>query len=87
MLKAKFATLDGAMTETTMERSATLRQAQRSLCEAFGKTEGVVEAGVVLDGRAFTQGDDTPFAFAPDGATITVILKRPKPTIVLRRGF
>ena len=88
VLKAKFATLDGStMIETTMERSATLQMAQRSLREAFGKTEELVEAGVVLNGRAFTRGDDTPFEFAPDGVTITVIFKRMKPTLVLRRGF
>ncbi len=87
VLKAKFATLDGStMIETTMERSATLQMAQRSLCEAFGKTEGL-EAGVVLNGRAFTRGDDTPFEFAPDGVTITVIFKRMKPTLDIRRGF
>ena len=45
------------------------------------------EAGVVLNGRAFTRGDDTPFEFATDGVTITVIFKRMKPTLDIRRGF
>ena len=86
VLKATFASLSGSTTDMTIERITTLRDSQRILREAFGKSEEF-EAGVVLGGRVFTRGDDTPFEFAPDGSTIAVVFKRPKPKILCRHGF
>ncbi len=85
MLRATFAALSGATIETSLDRSATLRDAQRILCGAFGHPDGF-EVGVVMDGRVFTRADDTPFRSVPNGATITVVFKRMKPHVV-RRGF
>ncbi len=86
VLKATFASLSGSTTDMTIERIATLRDSQRILREAFGKSEEF-EAGVVVGGRVFTRGDDTPFESFPDGVTIAVVFKRPKPKILCRRGF
>ena len=84
MLRATFVTLSGVTIETSLDRSASLRDAQHILCGAFGH-DGF-EVGVVMDGKVFTRADDRPFRTVPDGATITVVFKKKRLHIV-RRGF
>ena len=86
LVKVTFATLTGSTANLTVRRDATLQESQRTLREAFGKTEEIT-ACVVLAGHVSTRGDDTPFEFAPDDATIVVIFKRPQWIVNLRRGF
>ena len=86
MLRATFTTLSGATIETSLDRSATLRDAQRILCGAFGHSDGFEVGVVMMDGRVFTRADDTPFQLVPDGARITVVFKKMKLHVV-RRGF
>ena len=85
MLRATFTTLSGVTIETSLDRSASLRDAQHILCGALGRSDGF-EVGVVTDGKVFTRADDRPFRTVPDGATITVVFKRMKLHVV-RRGF
>ena len=86
VLRATFTTLSGATIETTIHRSATLRDAQRILCGAFGHSDGFEVGVVMMDGRVFTGADVTPFQLVPDGARITVVFKRKKLHVV-RRAF
>ena len=86
VVRVTFATLNGITANLTVRRDATLQEPQRTLREAFGKPEEF-QVCVVLAGHVSTRGEDTPFEFAPDGATIVVVFKRPQWIVNLRRGF